>query len=100
MFPKLLETYYFPLSHSSESACVSAQLCPTLQLHGLQPTRLLCPWGFPGKNTGLGCCFLLQGMFQTQGSNPSLLCLLHWQVDSLSLSHVEKPKVKLCSLGW
>ena len=27
--------------------------------HGLQPTRLLGPWGFPGKSTGVGCHFLL-----------------------------------------
>ena len=40
-----------------------------LRLHGLQPTRLLCPWNFPGKNTGVGCYFLLQGIFLTQGSN-------------------------------
>ena len=46
---------------------------------------LLCPWDFPGKNTGVGCDFLLQGIFQTQGSN---LCLLHWQADSLPLSHL------------
>ena len=52
--------------------------------HGLLPTRLLSPWNFPGKNTGVGCPFLLQGIFLTQGSN---LCLLHWQVDSLLLSH-------------
>ena len=32
----------------------------SLWLHGLQPTRLLCPWNFPGKNTGVGCHFLLQ----------------------------------------
>ena len=44
--------------------------------------RLLCPWGFPGKNTGVGCPFLLQGIFLTQGSN---LCLLRF--DSLLLSH-------------
>ena len=35
-------------------------LCPTLWLHGLQPARLLCPWDFPGKDTGVGCHFLLQ----------------------------------------
>ena len=35
-------------------------------------TRLLCPWDSPGKNTGVGCHFLLQGIFLTQGSNPSL----------------------------
>ena len=44
---------------------------------GLQPPRLHCPWGFPGKNTGVDCHFFLQGIFLTQGSNP---CLLHWQV--------------------
>ena len=35
-------------------------------------SRLLCHWGFPGKNTGMGCHFLLQGIFLTQGSNPGL----------------------------
>ena len=39
------------------------------------PTRLLCPWDSPGKNTGVGCHALLQGIFPTQGSN---LRLLHW----------------------
>ena len=36
-----------------------------------------------GKNTGAGCHFLLQGIFQTQGLSPRLLCLLHWQAGSL-----------------
>ena len=39
---------------------------------GLEPTKLLSPWGFPGKNTGVGCHFLLQGIFPTQGLNPGL----------------------------
>ena len=53
--------------------CVLAtQLCPTLQPHGLWPSRLLSPWGSPGKNTGVGCHFLLQGIFLTQGLNPGL----------------------------
>ena len=39
---------------------------------GLQPTRLLHPWGFPGKSTRVGCDFLLQEIFPTQGSNPGL----------------------------
>ena len=56
----------------------------SLQLHGLQPARLLCPWDFPGKHTGVGCHFLLQGIFPTQRWNPSLL---HWQDDALPLSH-------------
>ena len=52
--------------------------------HGLQPARLLCLWNFPGKNTGVGCHFLLQGIFPTQGLNPHLLSLLHWQADSFT----------------
>ena len=45
-----------------------------LQPHGLySPPMLLCPWDFPGKNTGVGCHFLLQGIFSTQGLNVSLL---------------------------
>ena len=51
----------------------------SLQTHTLQPTRLLCPWDFPVKNTGVGCHALLQRLFLIQGLNPHLLCLLHWQ---------------------
>ena len=40
----------------------------------------------PGKNTEVGCHFLPQGIFPTQGSNSRLLCLLHWQVGSLPLT--------------
>ena len=40
---------------------------------GLQPTRFLCPWDFLGKNPGVGCHFLLQGVFQTQELNLGLL---------------------------
>ena len=45
----------------------------SLRSHGLESTRLLWPWDFPGKSTGVGCHFLLQGIFLTQGSNPGLL---------------------------
>ena len=44
----------------------------SLRPHGLQPTRVLCPWDFPGKDTGVGCHFLLQGIFPTQGLNLGL----------------------------
>ena len=60
-------------------------------LHGLYPVGQLCPWNFPGKNTGVGCRFLLQGIFPTQGSNLLILNLLYWQVDSLPLVPPEKP---------
>ena len=39
-----------------------------LRPHGLQPASLLCPWDFPGKNTGMGCCFLLQGIEPTSSA--------------------------------
>ena len=43
----------------------------------------LCPSDSPGKNTGVGCRAYLQGIFPTQGSNPCLIRLLHWQEGSL-----------------
>ena len=49
----------------------------------------------PEKNTGVGCCAFLQGIFPTQGSNPGLLRLLHWQEDSLKLSLLATKKVRL-----
>ena len=49
----------------------------SLQPHGPQPPRFLCLWDFLGKIIGVGCHFLLQGIFPTQGSNLCPLCLLH-----------------------
>ena len=56
----------------------------SVQSHGLYSARLLCPWDFPGKNTGVSCHSLLQEIFPTQGLNPGLLhcrqilyCLSH-----------------------
>ena len=43
--------------------------------HRLQPTRLLCPWDSPGKNTGVGCYFLLQCMKVESESEVTLSCL-------------------------
>ena len=39
----------------------------SLRFYGLESARLLCPWAFPGKNNGVGCHFLPQGIFPTQG---------------------------------
>ena len=60
----------------------------SLQPHGLQPARLFCPWNSPGKNTGVNCHFLLQGIFPTQGSN---LSLLHCKQILYHLSHQGSP---------
>ena len=73
---------------------VNSVVSDSLQPHGLYPARFFCPWDFPGKNTGVGCHFLLQRIFPTQGSNPCLLCLLHWQVDSLPLVPLESWTIK------
>ena len=59
---------------------------------GLSPSRLLCPWNFPDKNVGVGCHFLLQGIFPTQESNSCFLHLLHWHAGSLPLAPPGKPK--------
>ena len=53
-----------------------------------------CPWDSPDKNTGVGCHFLLQGIFPTRGSNPCLLRLLHWQVGFLTTEIPGKPTMK------
>ena len=72
-------------------ACVHAQLPSRVWLF-CSPMDCTPPGSsvhdFPGKNTGVGCHFLLQGIFPTQGSNP---CLLHWQVDSLPLNYQGSP---------
>ena len=62
------------------------QSCPTL-CDPMELSRLLCPWNFPGKNTGVGCCFLLQGIFLTLGSHSHLLSLLHCRQILYPLSH-------------
>ena len=70
---------------------VIVQLLSHVQLFGTPRTvgtRLLCPWDVPGNNTGVGCHFLLQGIFSTQGWKPPLL---HWQGDSLPRSHQGSP---------
>ena len=61
-----------PEGHAVLSCPVVLTLCNPMDF---QPSRPLCPWDSPGKNTG--CHFLLQGIFPNQGSNLHLVCLLH-----------------------
>ena len=79
--------------------CCLVRSCPTLH----DPLDCSWPdssvqWDFPGKNTGVGCHFLLHGIFLTQGSNPRLL---HWEAGSLPLSHQRSPPLMLgkCNNG-
>ena len=67
----------------------------SLQPYELQPTRLLCPWDSPVKNTGVGCHALFQGIFPTQGSNPDFL---HCRQILYHLSH-QDAKESTCNAG-
>ena len=62
----LEKTFYLTKQKSVSCSAVSDSLWP----HGLQPTRLLGLWNSPGKNTGVCCYFLLQGIFLIHGLNP------------------------------
>ena len=68
---KVSGTEWLNLRH----VCISHSIISdSLRPYGLWPPRLLCPWDSAGKNTGVVCHFLLQGIFPTQGSNPHLYC--------------------------
>ena len=90
----------------------------SVRLHGLQPTRLLRPWDSPGKNTGVGCHFLLQCMKVKSESEVTQSCLtlsypmdcslpgssihgifqatvLEWGAIAFSLSHTSKVIIKI-----
>ena len=60
-------------------------------------TKLLCPWDFQGKIIGVGCHFLLQGIFPTQGSNPGLS---HCRQTLYHLSHQRSPFLSLLAIVW
>ena len=67
------QTWLKWLSSSSSYVMLSRSvISDSLWPHGLWPTRLLCPWASLGKNTRVGCCALLQGIFPTQKSNLGL----------------------------
>ena len=89
-FKIILEKFGFCIFVAVLCSLVSYSSWP----HGLWPARLPCSWNFPSKYTGVGCHFLLQGIFPTQESNLSFLYLLHWQVGSLLLAQPGKPQMK------
>ena len=68
--------------------CLVAKSCLTLCNLWTVAYQASLSMGFLNKNTGVGCHFLLQGIFLTPGLSPHLL---HWQADSLSLSDQGNP---------
>ena len=76
----------------SVNACVCVQsrltLCDPV---AVMPARILCPWNFLGKSTGIGSHFFLHRIFPTPDSNAHALRLLHWYMDSLPQSHLGSP---------
>ena len=82
---------WFETKLSAQCVTCACALCSVVsdsfRLNGLLPARLLCPWDFSGKDTGMGCHFLLQGVFLTEGLNPGLLCFLHCRGILYPLSH-------------
>ena len=60
---------------AAAAAAKSLQSCPTLRPHRWQPTRLPRPWDSQGKNTGVGCHFLLQCMKEKSESEVAQSCL-------------------------
>ena len=94
---KTLETTQISINNGKKIAaacmlCLFSGLRLFANFMDCGPPGSVCPWDSPSKNTGVNSHALLQGIYPTQGSNPCLLCLLNWQVGSLSLVPTGKPK--------
>ena len=103
----ILSPYLFNLYAESVCACsVDLLVSNSLPPYGLWPSRLLCSWNSPGKNTRVGCFALLQGIFLTQRSNLLLLRLLHLHGKQILYlqSHLRNPICRehhvKCRAGW
>ena len=84
----------FEARHYKKLVCECVLSCSVVsdsfRPHGPQPTRLLCPWDSPIKDTGVGCHALFQGIVSTQGLNPGLL---HCRWILYHLSHQGSPRI-------
>ena len=86
----LVYFFFSPVNAPDLQVCSQLlQSCPTLckPMDYSQPVSS-AHGGCPGKKTGMDCHFLFKLIFPTQGLNP---CLLHWQADTLPLSHLGSP---------
>ena len=97
IYKSLLENLskHWPRRKHYYGCCLVANSCLTLctSMDYSPPSRFLCPWNFSGKNTGVSCLFLLQGIFPTQGFNP-VSCigrwiLYHWAIREAPCTHFQ-----------
>ena len=88
----ILGLYMFWAHVIEVTMCACSVVSTSLRPHGLQPARLLYPLDFPGKNTGVGCHFVLQGIFLTLGLESGSPA---WQADSLPSEPPGKPQEKV-----
>ena len=75
--------------HCNQERMFESESC-SVASYSLRPHGLYSSWNFPGQNTGVGSCSLLQGIFPTQGSNPSLL---HCGWILYQLSYQGRPRI-------
>ena len=87
---------FLPLCHMVVVGGLVVKLYQILATPWTVASGLLRPWEAPGKNTGVGCHFLLQGIFLTQGSNPGLL---HCRQILYQLSY-EESHLKCPQISW
>ena len=80
-----------------ERECTPLVVSDCLRPCGLEPSKLVYPWDFPGKNTAVGCHALLQGIFPIWGSN---LCLLHLHQQAGSSPPAQSGKPSACSFTF
>ena len=87
------DTHTHTHTHTCTHICMHAkslQSSTSLKPNRLQTTRLLYSWDSPGKNTGVGCHALLEGIFLNQGLNPHLLHLPRCQAGSFTTAAAAK----------
>ena len=86
--------------HVCSADSVTSTLCDSLRPYGLEPTRLLCPWDSPGKDTGVGGHALLQAIFQTQGLNLGPPVSPALQADSFHCWVTTEAPIRSKNLFW
>ena len=96
----LIHAYNFHLNPTHICMNTCSVMPNSLQPLELLPIRLLCPWDFPGKNTEVGCHFLLQMIFLIQGSNPHFQHLLHYRWILYHWAHQGSPSNPICDSMW